>query len=47
MSFITVLPFADVIFAEKQFVNLARQAGLGECYGTALLTSIHELTGRQ
>lgn len=45
MSFITVLPFADVIVAEKQFVNLARQAGLGERYGTALLTSIHELTG--
>lgn len=43
MAFITVLPFADVMVAEKQFVNLARQARLDERYGTTLLTSIHDL----
>lgn len=42
MAFITVLPFADVIVAEKQFVNLARQARLDERYGTRLFTSIAE-----
>ncbi|MBI1401033.1 hypothetical protein [Hyphomonas sp.] len=43
MAFITVLPFADVMIAEKQFVNLTRQARLDERYGTILLTSIHDL----
>lgn len=43
MAFITVLPFADVVVAEKQFVNLARQARLNERYGTRLLTSLREL----
>jgi len=42
-AFITVLPFADVIVAEKQFVNLARQARLDERHQTTLLTSIHDL----
>lgn len=43
MSFITVIPFADIVVAEKPFVNLARQAGLGETYGTELLTSVFDL----
>lgn len=42
-AFITVLPLADVIVAEKQFVNLARQARLDERHETTLLTSIHDL----
>ncbi|MCH2394634.1 hypothetical protein [Oceanibaculum sp.] len=40
MSFITVLPFADIVVAEKQFVNLSRQARLDERYDTRMLTSI-------
>lgn len=43
MSFITVLPLVDVVIAEKQFVNLARQSRLGESFGTTLLTSIFDL----
>jgi hypothetical protein len=43
-AFTIILPFADVIVAEKPFVNLARQARLGERYGTKLLTSILELS---
>lgn len=43
MSFMTVIPFADVIVAEKPFVNLARQARLGEIYTTELLTSVFDL----
>jgi hypothetical protein len=37
-SFITVLPFADIVIAEKQFVSLARQARLGR--GKTLMTSV-------
>jgi len=44
MAFMTVLPLADMMVAEKQFVNLSRQARLDERYATELLTSIHELT---
>lgn len=43
MSFITVLPLADIVVAEKQFVNLSRQARLDERYGTRLLTSVFDL----
>lgn len=43
-AFIAALPLADVIVAEKQFVNLSRQAKLDTQYGTCLLTSIHDLT---
>ncbi|MFN3725984.1 MAG: hypothetical protein ACK4SZ_06730 [Allosphingosinicella sp.] len=43
IAFITVLPLADVVVAEKQFVNLARQAHLDERHETTLLTSIHDL----
>lgn len=42
-AFITVLPLADIIVAEKHFVNLSRQARLGERYETTLLTSIFDL----
>jgi len=43
-AFITALPLVDIIVAEKQFVNLSRQAKLDTQYGTRLLTSIHDLT---
>ena len=43
MAFITVLPLADIIIAEKQFVNLARQARLDERYNSTLMTSIFDL----
>jgi hypothetical protein len=43
MAFTTVLPLADIIVAEKQFVNLARQARLDEHYKTAFMTSIFDL----
>lgn len=42
LSFTAALPFADVMIAEKQFVNLARQARLGENFKTELMTSIFE-----
>lgn len=42
MAFMTVLPLADVVVAEKPFVNLACQSRLGEAYGTKLLTSIFD-----
>jgi hypothetical protein len=42
-AFTVALPFADIVVAEKLFVNLARQARLGERYGTTLLTSIFDL----
>lgn len=42
MSFVTVIPFADIVIAEKQFVNLSRQARLDERYGTRMFTSIFE-----
>lgn len=41
-SFTTVLPFADLVVAEKQFVNLAHQSGLGKSLRTKLITSIFE-----
>lgn len=43
MAFMTVLPLADVMVAERQFVNLARQARLDERYNTNLTTSIFNL----
>ena len=42
-AFTTALPFADVMVAEKPFVNLARQARLGEQYETELFTSVFDL----
>jgi hypothetical protein len=43
-AFVTALPLVDIVVAEKQFVNLSRQAKLDARYGTRLLTSIHDLT---
>lgn len=43
-AFTTVLPVVDVFVAEKPFVNLARQAGLGQHYSTTLLTEVSGLT---
>ena len=42
-AFTIALPLSTVIVAEKPFVNMALQAGLGTKYGTVLLTSIFEL----
>ena len=42
-AFYTVLPNADIMVAEKPFINRARQAKLGQRYQTTLLTSILEL----
>lgn len=44
LSFSVALPLADVFVAEKPFVGLARQAGLGEKYETTLLTDVTQLT---
>ncbi|MQB43207.1 hypothetical protein [Rhizobium sp. ICMP 5592] len=38
-----VLPYADIVVGEKAFINRARQARLGNHYGTILFTSISEL----
>ena len=43
-AFAAALPFADIVVAEKPFVNLARQARLEERYDTRLLTSIFDLS---
>lgn len=44
LSFTVALPLADVVVAEKQFVGLARQAGLGKKYGKTLLTDLGRLS---
>ena len=44
-AFTVVLPLATIMVAEKPFVNLARQAGLGTTYETTLLTSVFDVTG--
>jgi len=44
VAFVTVLTFADVIVAEKPFVNLACQARLGQHYATRMLTSVLDFT---
>jgi hypothetical protein len=41
-AFMSALPHADVLIAEKQFVNLARQAKLDVSCKTLLLTSVHD-----
>ena len=43
-AFAAVLPFVDIVVAEKPFVNLARQARLEERYDKKLLTSIFDLS---
>lgn len=42
-SFSTVLPYADIVVAEKQFTNLARQAGLASRFGVRLETELQVL----
>jgi hypothetical protein len=42
-SFTTALPLADILVGEKPFINLARQAKLGDTYNTRLLTNISDL----
>lgn len=42
-AFTTVVPLADMVVAEKPFINLARQARLDKLYGTVLMTSIFDL----
>ena len=42
-NFTTVLPYADVIIAEKQFVNLARQAGMDSRFKARLGTRLSSL----
>lgn len=44
LSFSVALPLADIFVAEKPFIGLARQAGLGEKYQTRLLTDVTRLT---
>jgi hypothetical protein len=43
-AFMTALPLVDIMVAEKQFVNLSRQAKLDNRYETLLLTSVYDLT---
>jgi hypothetical protein len=43
-SFTLALPLADILIGDKAFVNLARQAKLGEKYDVVLLTKVMELT---
>ncbi|MFD1986238.1 hypothetical protein ACFSOZ_27715 [Mesorhizobium newzealandense] len=42
-TFCTVIPYADLIVGENQFVNLARQARLDEKYDTRMATSLSAL----
>lgn len=43
-SFAAALPLVDIFVGEKAFVNLSRQARLGEKYDTVLLTKVSDLT---
>lgn len=43
-AFTIALPLADVVVGENLFVNLARQAQLGDRYETTLLTSVFDLS---
>lgn len=42
-TFCTVLPYANIVIAEAQFINLARQAGLHTRYNVHLETDIRAL----
>lgn len=42
-AFCAAVPYADCIFAEKQFVNLTRQAGLHEHYDTLVSSDLKEI----
>lgn len=41
-SFTTALPFAELVVAEKQFLNLVRQSGLDKVHNATLMTSIFD-----
>jgi hypothetical protein len=43
MSFCTAIPYADLVIGEKQFVNLAKQAGLDRKFDVRLDTEINAL----
>lgn len=43
MAFCTVVPYSDHVFAEKQFVNLTRQAGLHDEYATSLSSDLADI----
>lgn len=42
-AFCAAIPYANIIIGEKQFVNLAKQAQLGQEYDTVLLTKLEEV----
>ncbi|MQB46046.1 hypothetical protein [Rhizobium sp. ICMP 5592] len=42
-AFCAVVPYADLVVGENQFVNLARQAGLDKKYNTRLATNLSAL----
>jgi hypothetical protein len=42
-TFCAVMPYADVVIAENQFSNLAKQAGLDKKYQTQVLTNLSSL----
>jgi len=42
-NFYTSIPYADVIVAEKNFVNLAKQTKLDKEYGVKLYTNFEDL----
>ncbi|MCB2084101.1 MAG: hypothetical protein KDD90_08630 [Sphingomonadaceae bacterium] len=42
-SYVSAIPYSDVLVGEKLFINLAVQAGLGKRYGSHLHTSIYSL----
>ncbi|MER9950377.1 hypothetical protein [Mesorhizobium sp. M0047] len=42
-SFCAVIPYANLVIGENQFVSLARQAGLDQKYGTRLATNLSAL----
>lgn len=42
-SFCAVTAYADVVVAENQFANLAKQSGLDRKYETQILTDLHDI----
>lgn len=42
-SFCAIIPYADVVVGEKQFINLARQARLDKKFSTRLRTNVLDL----
>lgn len=43
-TYCAAIPYADDVIGENQFINLARQAGLGEKYNTRLETDLRALS---